>query len=136
MSLELVSTSSGSTISGTLHLKFPPYGESIGADRTLENTDNMKVFIVEAADLTITLPTAPPAGWRASVVVSTLSATTGAKIQAAGANSINTTLGSYTNTAATDAVGDRVDLVYRGSEGGIGRYVATTYGIWAGAVPE
>lgn len=113
--LNLTNTAAGSKqeISGTLPVVFSRPAEVLTADRTLTNADDERIFIAGAVDLTLTLhsPPATAVGFKVTVIVSTLSTTTGFTI----AGAINAGSTSAVNTGATDAKGDRFDLIWDGS---------------------
>lgn len=126
--LTLVNTAAGSKqeLSGTLPVVFSRPAELLVADRTLTDADDEKVFLAGAVDLTLTLhsPPATKIGFKVSVVISTVSVSTGFTV----AGAINGGSTSAVNTAATDAQGDRLDLVWNGTAW-IGTVVQGTWSI-------
>lgn len=113
--LTLVNTAAGSKqeLSGVLPVVFARPAELLVADRTLTDADDEKVFLAGAADLTLTLhsPPATAIGFKVSIIVAVLSTVTGLTI----AGAINAGSTSAVNTAATDALGDRFDLIWTGT---------------------
>jgi hypothetical protein len=117
----------------------PPEMQDVVTDttaRTLVAADSGKLFIAGAVDLVYTLPAATPAlkGVKYKFVVSTPSATTGLslspdsadKIQGKGITAADDK--DLINTAATDAVGDSVELVCDGVDGW---WITSMLGTWA-----
>ena len=109
-----------------LPVVFSRAAEVLTADRTLTSADDNRVFVANAVDLTLTLhtPTAGDAGFSLSVIVAAVSATTGFTVSGA----INGGATSAVNTAATDAQGDRLDLVWTGTAW-IGTVVQGTWSV-------
>lgn len=116
--------------------------EEITANRTLVfPDDNDKVFIIQAADLVVTLPTVAPAmkgiGYTFIVSAAALSAGTGFSIAPAAADAIASQgLTSVDNqvlrsAGATDTEGDLAELVCdAGVAGEQGWYALVQRGTW------
>jgi len=98
------------------------------ASYTITAKESGSVFVADAVDLVFTLPSAE-AGLRYTVVVGTVSATTGCSISPAAADSINdgTANKDYINTAATDVIGDSITVACDGSTW----WTEAMHGIWA-----
>lgn len=126
--LTTVNTAAGSKqeISGTLPVTFSRPAELLAADRTLTAADDERVFIAGAVDLTLTLfsPAATAIGFKISVVIGAVSTVTGFTV----AGAINGGSTSAVNSAGTDALGDRLDLVWDGTAW-IGSVVQGTWAI-------
>ncbi len=104
-----------------------PAGQAIKAEtllaaRTLNDKDHGRLFFVGAVDLTLTLGTPAKGGFYCTCVVATLSAVTGFTV----AGAINAGSTSAVNTAATDALGDRIDLFFDGTA-----WFASIHGTWS-----
>lgn len=107
--------------------------ETKTADYTLTAADSGKVFLAGAVDLVFTLPSTV-SGLVYTIVVKTVSASTGCSVSPAAADQI---VGNgFTvaddkdaiNTAATDAVGDSITVV---GDGSVGWYITNVAGTWA-----
>lgn len=110
--------------------------ESLAANRTLSRRDSGKAFTSGAADVVVTLPAVDGSlkGVTFTFVTLTLSTVTGFSISPAAADQIKgkgitaADDKDYINTAATDAVGDLVQIVCDGADGWI---VVAERGTWA-----
>ena len=94
------------------------------ADYTIKASESGACFVADAVDLTFTLP-AGEAGLNYSIVVRTLSATTGLIVDGNGSETINGAA-TLTNTAGTDARGDGMEIWWDGAE-----WVGIEEGTWA-----
>jgi len=107
--------------------------EVVTDDFTVTAAESGKIFIVNAADVTATLPSTA-AGLTYTFIVQTLSTTTGLSISPAAADAIHgggqasTDNKDLINTAATDAEGDMVTIVGDGVDGW---WITSIVGTWA-----
>lgn len=107
--------------------------ETLTADRTLTAADNGKTFVSGAADVVVTLP-ATVEGLHFRFFTSTLSATTGYSVSPAAADKIQgkgitaADNKDLINTAASDAVGDLLEIVGDGVDGWL---IVGMLGTWA-----
>lgn len=99
------------------------------ADFTLTAADSGTVFVITAADKTVTLP-ATALGLVFTFVVKTLGGSTGFSISPVAADNINagTDNKDLINSSATDAVGDSVTIV---GDGDAGWLTVGKIGTWA-----
>ena len=95
---------------------------------TLLAAQSGSTFVADAVDLVFTLPSAA-AGLAYTIVVGTVSATTGCQVSPAAADSINDGVANkdYINTAATDVIGDSITVVCDGATW----WTTSMHGIWA-----
>lgn len=106
---------------------------SVSADTTLTAADTGKLYVASAVDLVMTLP-ATQDHLVFTFVVSTVSATTGLSISPVAADRIQgkgitaADDKDIINTAATDAVGDLIQVVGDGSDGW---WITNLLGTWA-----
>lgn len=107
--------------------------ETLTASRTLTEADNGKTFISGAADVVVTLPITKE-GLHFRFLTSTLSATTGYsvspqavdRIQGKGITAADDK--DIINSAASDAVGDLLEIV---GDGSAGWWIVGMLGTWA-----
>jgi len=112
-------------------IQYPPFISKV-ANYTVTANDAGSTFVAGAADLVFTLP-APSAGLRYRFICGTLSATTGLSVSPGAADKI---IGNgFTavddkdaiNTAATDRLGDMLEVESDGSDW----YITGVIGTWA-----
>lgn len=110
-------------------VNWKPPAEVLTANKTLTADDSGKEFVINAADVVVTLP-ATALGLRYTFTVQTLSTTTGFSVSPNASDSINggTDDKDLINSAATDAVGDSVTVL---GDGSVGWFTTGKIGTWA-----